>query len=100
MLQACLSALNVPFMFSQSPAASPVSPSLLVVADLCSNAGFLFMGTVLRAMADSNAKLAERQPDKQTELLRHKLLNPVQGIIFDSAPCRLTPDISARWAVT
>ena len=26
------------------------------------------------------------------------MLQPVQGLILDSAPCRLTPDISARLA--
>ena len=50
-----------------------------------SNAGFLFMGTVLR-------QLASRDRDLAKEFWIHA----VAGIVFDSAPARLTPDMAAR----
>ena len=62
----------------------------------CSNAGFLFFGTVLRL-------LAACQPDggsdsgAGTALNLSKLNSSVDGIILDSAPAFITPDIAARY---
>lgn len=71
-------------------------PPKAVTPDMCSNAGFLFFGTVLRAIAAAEAKeLHNLQIGKQPPL-QHSMLQAVQGMILDSAPCRLTPDISAR----
>ena len=61
---------------------------------MCSNAGFLFFGTVLRALAA--ADVSKHQLSAETGLPLASILQPVQGLILDSAPCRLTPDISAR----
>ena len=71
-------------------------PQKGVTADLCSNAGFLFFGTVLRAIAESDARRLHSLQHNSQSLSQHSMLQPVRGIIFDSAPCRLTPDISAR----
>lgn len=64
---------------------------------MCSNAGFLFFGTVLRAIAAADAVPYSAQASKDTSSVQHSLLQPVKGLILDSAPCRLTPDISARY---
>ena len=62
-----------------------------------SNAGFLFFGTVLRQLAlrqqGSSGQTVEGTP---TELSR--LSGSVDGIILDSAPAYITPDIAARCA--
>ena len=63
--------------------------------DVCSNAGFLFFGTVLRAIAAADGSPGRSQ---DTPSLQQSMLQPVQGLILDSAPCRLTPEISARLA--
>lgn len=67
------------------------------IANVCSNAGFLFFGTVLRAIAAADAVPYSAQASKDTSSVQHSLMQPVKGLILDSAPCRLTPDISARY---
>jgi hypothetical protein len=74
----------------------------------CSNAAFIFMGTVLRALSKSIASATQDDPNQFQGTGRfdtanisvtrpyHPLLQPARGIIFDSCPCRLTPDVSAR----
>ena len=67
-------------------------------ANVCSNAGFLFFGTVLRAIAaaDASPLSPSQQLTSDACSLQHNMLQPVKGLILDSAPCRLTPSISAR----
>lgn len=69
-----------------------------VIYHIFSNAGFLFLGTVLRAIAAADA--LPRSPSQQLTRNacspQHDMLQPVKGLILDSAPCRLTPSISAR----
>ena len=48
---------------------------------------------MLRAIAAADR--SQGRP-KGTPSLQHSMLQPVQGLILDSAPCRLTPEISAR----
>ncbi len=61
----------------------------------CSNAGFLFFGTLLRL-------LAARQQNGSSDggggsgLTLPKLQSSVDGIIIDSAPAFITPDIAPR----
>jgi len=74
------------------------SAGVMKQANVCSNAGFLFFGTVLRAIAAADAlPLSPRQQlTSNARSLQHNMLQPVKGLILDSAPCRLTPSISAR----
>ena len=66
-------------------------------ANVCSNAGFLFFGTVLRAIGAADAlPLCPGQLTSSACSLQNNMLQPVKGLILDSAPCRLTPSISAR----
>lgn len=48
---------------------------------------------MLRHIAAADA--SQSRP-KGTPSLQQSMLQPVQGLILDSAPCRLTPDVSAR----
>lgn len=48
---------------------------------------------MLRHIAAADASQSKR---KGTPSLQQSLLQPVQGLILDSAPCRLTPEVSAR----
>ncbi|KAL0023096.1 hypothetical protein WJX77_000879 [Trebouxia sp. C0004] len=66
-----------------------------VIYHIFSNAGFLFFGTVLRAIAAADA-LPSQQLTSDACSQQHNMLQPVKGLILDSAPCRLTPSISAR----
>jgi len=70
-------------------------------ANVCSNAGFLFFGTVLRAIAAADALPLSQSQQLVSDAcsLQHNMLQPVKGLIVDSAPCRLTPGISARCAL-
>ncbi|KAL0042970.1 hypothetical protein WJX79_005495 [Trebouxia sp. C0005] len=69
-----------------------------VIYHIFSNAGFLFFGTVLRAIAAADALplSPSQQLTSSACSLQHNMLQPVKGLILDSAPCRLTPSISAR----
>lgn len=87
-----------------------------------SNAGFIFFGTMLRSLAAPalEASAARRVPLSEARkgvdraastqhsgvLIPHdeecrplSVLDPVAGLILDSAPSRLTPDIAARHAL-
>lgn len=73
----------------------------------CSNAAFIFMGTMLRALslaASVHSGVPSQEnggvavPPSTTIEPSYPLLEPVRGIIFDSCPCRLDPDIAARYA--
>ena len=74
-----------------------------VLTLLCgSNAGFIFFGTMLRALAMQDPSMSSRvftrmpqSPESSAAPL--DMLNTTSGIIIDSAPSRLTPDIAARW---
>lgn len=59
-----------------------------------SSAGFLFVGTALR-LAATRQSAAERQ-GREVAAEAAVPFESTVGIIFDSAPARLTPDISAR----
>lgn len=72
-------------------------PSQLKRHTVCSNAGFLFFGTVLRAIAAADGLRSSQNGPEGSPSLQKSFLQPVQGLILDSAPCRLTPDISARF---
>ena len=86
-----------------------------------SNAGFIFFGTMLRSLAapaltysaascvsaleaSNNADTAAETERLGETLPQYKecgtlsVLDPVDGLILDSAPSRLTPDIAARRA--
>ena len=90
---------------------------------MCSNAGFIFFGTMLRSLAASDFEgeasavthaaervgtprflLASTDKEECATLRRAEngvplsVLNAVAGVILDSAPSRLTPDIAARRA--
>ena len=66
----------------------------------CSNAGAIFFGTVLRNLAMENETLRPFLMGHRTEAVEEQLqdesLGSVAGIIMDSSPARLTPDIAAR----
>ena len=88
-----------PSLFSTSGFAFPSYGVETKQTDVCSNAGFLFFGTVLRAIAAADA-LPDGQPgqgDQAAASLPHGMIQSIKGLILDSAPCRLTPDISARF---
>ena len=77
-----------------------------------SNAGFIFLGTCLRLLALQSPGLRERlvQVPQWPYILQQPaaaaregarlpvpaLMQPAAGVIIDSAPSRLTPDIAAR----
>eukprot|EP00884_Botryococcus_braunii_P020862 jgi/Botrbrau1/745/Bobra.0181s0004.1 len=83
-------------------------PGRPVVYHIFSNAAFIFMGTVLRALSKATPAApleTVKQPQASSGFISasgpatesiHPLLQPVRGFIFDSCPCRLTPDVSAR----
>ena len=58
-----------------------------------SNAGFLFVGTALRQLALRTTASAF---NARQEAGQEAWLPQAAGIIFDSAPAQLTPDIAAR----
>lgn len=49
----------------------------------------------MRAIAAADLQSNQHRP-QAAQSLHASMLQPVQGLILDSAPCRLTPDISAR----
>ena len=51
----------------------------------------------MRAIAAADLQSNQHRP-QAAQSLHASMLQPVQGLILDSAPCRLTPDISARLA--
>ncbi|CAL5220750.1 g2812 [Coccomyxa viridis] len=80
-------------------------PSRPTVYHIFSNAGFIFLGTMLRLLAlqdESIFRQIARHPERLRMLEAKKpvvllsVLDPTQGIILDSAPARLTPDIASR----
>ena len=58
-----------------------------------SNAGFLFVGTALRQLA---LRRTASSKNARQEAGQEAWLPQAAGIIFDSAPAHLTPDIAAR----
>ena len=62
----------------------------------CSNAGFLFFGTLLRLLA-ARQQDGSLQGIDSTALTLPKLQSSVDGIILDSAPAFITPDIASRY---
>lgn len=58
-----------------------------------SNAGFLFVGTALRQLALHKRRKLD---GSKLEAGDEAWLQHTAGIIFDSAPAQLTPDIAAR----
>lgn len=71
----------------------------------CSNAGFLFLGTLLRLSAlSARAQPGGDSPQCDTAAGSGEASRVVpgvgrmDGIILDSAPAPITPDIAARWA--
>ena len=78
-----------------------------------SNAGFIFLGTCLRLLALQSPGLREQlvQVPQWPDILQQPataarrggaqlpvpaLMQPGAGVVLDSAPSRLTPDIAAR----
>ena len=51
----------------------------------------------MRAIAAADLQSSQHRP-QAAQSLQKSMLQPVQGLILDSAPCRLSPDISARLA--
>ncbi len=71
----------------------------------CSNAGFLFLGTLLRLSAlSAQAQPGGDSPQGDAAAGNGEASRVVpgvgrmDGIILDSAPAPITPDIAARWA--
>ncbi|CAL8472211.1 g11753 [Coccomyxa elongata] len=77
-------------------------PSRAVVYHIFSNAGFIFFGTMLRTLAQQDEelfiKIVGRPPlgARRPSPAPLSLLEATAGIVLDSAPSRLTPDIAAR----
>ncbi|KAK9905971.1 hypothetical protein WJX75_009885 [Coccomyxa subellipsoidea] len=79
-------------------------PSRPIVYHIFSNAGFIFFGTMLRTLAQQDEELFSKvlgRPCYAREMGRLSpapldILEGTAGIILDSAPSRLTPDIAAR----
>ena len=114
-------ALSIEVLHAASYAISDTSRSSNTFMLAYSNAGFIFFGTMLRSLAASAPMASAARRTKLLEastgadraactehsgtLLQHSekrwplsVLDPVAGLILDSAPSRLTPDIAARHA--
>lgn len=66
---------------------------------VCSNAGAIFMGTVLRTITVQNTltkQLLSEAPGGRDLSIEAAELGDLAGIVMDSSPARLTPDIAAR----
>ena len=72
-----------------------------------SNAGFIFFGTLLQQLASSQGTAAEQSQETYGQAINQlsrgplqpslsSVLSSIQGVIIDSAPSRITPDIAAR----
>ncbi|KAK9823884.1 hypothetical protein WJX72_006171 [[Myrmecia] bisecta] len=93
----------------QVAAVQQAAPHRPTVYHIFSNAGFLFFGTMLRAIAASDDELRALVFPSKSALSRMvsthlqpnrrslaAVLEPVTGVVLDSAPSRITPDIAAR----
>ena len=85
---------------------------MLLTLPCHSNAGFIFLGTCLRLLALQSPGLRGQllpvpqwpdilqQPSKEfwggAQPSVPTLMQPAVGVVIDSAPSRLTPDIAAR----
>ncbi len=63
----------------------------------CSNGGFLFLGTLMDALAAPRAKSVS---ERSALCGFAHVLENTAGVIIDSAPSHLTPDIAARGSVS
>ena len=69
----------------------------LTIVSFCSNGGFLFVGTALRLLSLRNAGSRQKASGSRIESSAAGIwLQHASGLIFDSAPARLTADIAAR----